>query len=477
MLQRAEDHVATLREQLLEAQHDLVTRRPFSVVIVVSGLEGSGRSDTVNLLSTWLDSRHFHVHALGKPTSEEADRPSMWSVWRRLPPKGEIGVFYRGWGSAEVAFDQRVSEAERTRRLDEIVRFERMLAAEGVLVLNFSFNLSRKQQKKRLRALERDRRTAWRVTKTVWRELERYDESLERKQQVLRLLSAPETPWFSIESDDPDECALGVGRRLLAALTARLAVREPTTPATATPREPQRPPAPLPRLDLTRAISPAEYQKRLATAQERLVLLVLEKAFRKRSLVIVFEGSDAAGKGGAIRRVTRALDARQYTTVAIAAPTDEERAQPYLWRFWRHVPGHGRISIFDRSWYGRVLVERVEGFCRESDWRRAYGEINEFEAELASSGAVIVKLWLAISKDEQLARFREREGTGWKRYKITPEDWRNRERWEDYEAALTEMVDRTSTPRAPWTLVEANDKRHARVKVLETIVARLEEER
>ena len=169
------------------------------------------------------------------------------------------------------------------------------------------------------------------------------------------------------------------------------------------------------------------------------------------------------------------LDPRQYHIVPTAAPTDEERAQPYLWRFWRNIPRHGLVTIFDRSWYGRVLVERVEGFCSEADWRRAYGEINDFEEQLIRNGSVVVKFWLNISKDEQLRRFKEREQTGFKRFKITEEDWRNRNQWEAYERAVCDMVDRTSTEIAPWTLVSANDKYSARIKVLETLCASIRE--
>ena len=189
----------------------------------------------------------------------------------------------------------------------------------------------------------------------------------------------------------------------------------------------------------------------------------------------MFEGNDAAGKGGALRRITSALDARAYHNVPVAAPTEEERAQPYLWRFWRHVPRRGRFIFFDRSWYGRVLVERVEGFCAEADWMRAYTEINDFEAALVRHGIVVVKFWLAISKEEQLKRFKQREKIAFKRFKITEEDWRNRKKWDAYEAAVCDMVDRTSTSLAPWTLVEANNKYYARLKVLKTVTRAVED--
>ena len=230
----------------------------------------------------------------------------------------------------------------------------------------------------------------------------------------------------------------------------------------------------LDNLDLTQSLDKDAYKDMLAVEQARLAMLMRDKRMRRHALVVVFEGNDAAGKGGAIRRVAAALDPRQYRIVPIAAPTEEERAQPYLWRFWRHIPARGKFTVFDRSWYGRVLVERVEGFCQPSDWLRAYGEINDFEEQLSNAGVVLVKFWLAIDQDEQFKRFKEREQIAFKRFKITEEDWRNRDKWDAYCDAVGDMVDRTSTSIAPWTLVEANDKRFARVKVLRTINDALE---
>jgi polyphosphate kinase 2 (PPK2 family) len=227
-------------------------------------------------------------------------------------------------------------------------------------------------------------------------------------------------------------------------------------------------------LDLSKKLSRKSYEAALEKWQGRLNSLTRQPKFQQHAVVAVFEGWDAAGKGGAIRRVTQALDARQYQITPIAAPTDEERVQPYLWRFWRHLPSHGRFAIFDRSWYGRVLVERVEGFCSEYDWMRAYGEINDFEDQLAASGIIVAKFWLHISPEEQLRRFKEREQVGFKRFKITPDDWRNREKWAQYETAVCDMVDRTSTGTAPWTLVEANDKYYSRIKILKELCRRIE---
>jgi polyphosphate kinase 2 (PPK2 family) len=229
----------------------------------------------------------------------------------------------------------------------------------------------------------------------------------------------------------------------------------------------------LDNLDLDQRLDNARFDVKVAEQQSRLNLLQRRARQQGVSTIVVIEGWDAAGKGGAIRRVTGALDARDYQVIPIAAPTDEERAHHYLWRFWRHLSRAGRITIFDRSWYGRVLVERVESLAEESEWMRAYGEITQFEEQLVAHGILLIKFWLHISKDEQLRRFRERGRTSYKQWKITDEDWRNRARWADYTVAVNDMVARTSTRIAPWTLVEANDKNFARVKVLRTFADRL----
>ena len=294
---------------------------------------------------------------------------------------------------------------------------------------------------------------------------------------MLRRTSRDYAPWYVVEGIDENYRSLSVGRIILEGLQAALKRKDRPVP------QPHAAPlvssldhrSLLDSLDLSLKLGKDDYKEQLATEQARLAGLMRDKRFREHALMAVFEGNDAAGKGGAIRRVTGALDPRQYRTVPIAAPTEEERAQPYLWRFWRHVPPRRQFTIFDRSWYGRVLVERVEGFCSEADWLRAYSEINDFEEQLHDHGIVLVKFWLSIDKDEQMARFKEREETSFKRYKITEEDWRNRDKWDLYVDAVGDMVDRTSTELAPWTLVEANDKRYARVKVLRTINEALEQ--
>ena len=469
--------VPALRAELLDAQFDLVELRRFAVLVLVNGIDGAGKGETVNQLNAWMDPRHIQTWAFDEETPEEAAHPHMWRFWRALPPRGKIGVMFNNWYYLPIRrrVERLSKRAEFDERLDEIRRFETMLAEEGVLLIKFWFHLSKDGQKKRLKALEKDPRTRWRVTGRDWHFYNLYERYREAASHALRHTSTGAAPWFLVDGADSRFRELFVGRTLLAALRKRLAAGARDW----TPRQgaaPLPPPMSAPNL-LDRLVRKdmgrKEYDRLLAPLQGRLALLTRAPAFARRSLVLVFEGPDAAGKGGAIRRVAAALDARQYRIVPVGAPTEEERAQPYLWRFWRHLPPRGKVVMFDRSWYGRVLVERVEGFCSEADWMRAYAEINDFEEQLIEAGAVVVKFWLAISKDEQLARFEARRAQPHKRFKITEEDWRNREKWDDYAHAVCDMVDRTSTEIAPWTLVEADDKQYARIKVLTTICERL----
>ncbi len=466
-----------LREALLDAQFDLAQSKAFQVVILIGGVDGAGKGETVNTLNAWMDPRHIRTNAMGEPSDEERERPPMWRFWRALPPKGTIGIFFGSWYTRPVVdrVHGRTKKAELERSVEEIKRFEKMLADEGALILKFWFHLSRKQQKMRLKFLERDPRTRWRVTKTDWQHFKVYDKFRDVSERTLHHTSTEYAPWYVVEGSDERYRTLTVARTILDAVRKRLVPNKTRLEIIE--------PAPLPvtdnldllkALDLNLKLGKNEYKRQLEKYSGRLNLLTRDPRFRNKSAVIVFEGNDAAGKGGAIRRVTGSLDARIYRIVPIAAPTDEERAQPYLWRFWRQLPRLGQIAIFDRSWYGRVLVERVQGFCTPSDWLRAYGEICDFEEELARHNILLAKFWLAISPQEQLRRFNERKATGFKRFKLTKEDWRNRQKWADYTRAACDMVDRTSTEVAPWTLVEANDKYYARIKVMRTICEGIE---
>ena len=466
-----------LRQDLLKAQYELLEKSTFPVIVLVGGVDGAGKGETVNLLNEWMDPRHIQTHAFGEKTEEERERPPMWRFWQALPPKGKIGVMFGSWYTDPIVgrVMRETGKAEFEMDLEEIRHFERMLAAEGALIVKLWFHLSKKAQKKRLRKLESNPLTRWRVTSEDWKRFKHYDDFRAVSETTLRETSTAEAPWHLIEGADPQYRSIVAGTVLLDAMKKRLHGKPVVLPAA--------PPPPesaidgrdlLNTLGFSQKLERERYESKLHKLQGELNLLTRHRRFRDRSLIFVFEGMDAAGKGSTIRRITHALDARHYHVIPIAAPTEEERAQPYLWRFWRHIPRRGNAVIFDRSWYGRVLVERVEGFCPEADWMRGYAEINAYEKQLTESGAIVVKFWLAITQEEQLRRFREREQIAFKQFKITAEDWRNRKQWPKYEQAVCDMIERTSTDISPWNVIPANDKLFARVEVLKRLVKRLE---
>ena len=467
-----------LRTALLAAQYQLLAQGKTPVVILVNGVDGAGKGETVNLLNEWMDPRHIRTEVFGDSNEGDHGRPEMWQFWQALPPKGHIGVFFGSWYTAPILAQVMGHEkkARFAQRLERIRQFERMLVAEGAIVLKWWFHLSKAASRSKLKALEANPRTAWRVTPEDWDHLKHYDDFTKVCEKALRKTSTGEAPWLVIEGSDPAYRALTAGQNLLGALEARLAGH---VPQVAAPVPVAAPPLDgkglLDTFDYSRALKPKAYEERLEALQARFNQLTRDPRMAKRSLVIVFEGMDAAGKGSTIRRITHALDARHYRVIPIAAPTEEERAQPYLWRFWRHIPAHGRTVMFDRSWYGRVLVERVEGYCAQNDWMRAYDEINEFEEQLTQSGAIVIKFWMAITPDEQLRRFEERKATAYKNFKITDDDWRNREKWPLYEQAVHDMIDRTSTDVAPWHVVASNDKLFSRIQTLTHVCDRLQQ--
>jgi polyphosphate:AMP phosphotransferase len=489
-----EKEVAKLRTGLLEAQYSLLQDKTFPVVILVNGVDGAGKGETVNLLNEWLDPRHVRSRAFGDPTESERLRPKMWRFWQALPPKGKIGMLFGSWYTDPIVGRVRgdLNDGGLAAELDRIQTFEQMLVDDGAVLVKLWFHLSKKAQKKRLNDLEKDKLTRWRVGPQDWKNFARYDAFREVSEHVLRETSTGSAPWLVIDGSDANYRALAVGRALLAAIRARLEAAKEVARANrkANGKHDSASASPPSAVSMLRTVDTAgilknlpfderlskeKYETKIAKSQAKLGRLSRSTKMKGRAVVAVFEGMDAAGKGGAIRRVTQAVDARQFMVIPIAAPTDEERAQPYLWRFWRHLPRLGQFAIFDRSWYGRVLVERVERFATENAWSRAYREINEFEEQLSDHGVVVLKFWLAITKDEQMRRFKEREATRHKQFKITAEDWRNRKKWDEYIVAASDMIDRTSTSYAPWTVIEANDKHLARVRVIDMLNARLED--
>ena len=475
----AEDEWDIRLGQLQRAAHEA----NIPIVIVFEGWDAAGKGTLINNLILPLDPRGLKVYSTLEPTEEESLRPFLWRPWIRTPQRGRVAIFDRSWYRQLLTerVEGGLKGAPLHRAIEDIQAFERQLADDGAVLIKLFLHISKDEQAKRFKKLRKKKTTAWRVTKSDLARHRKYDEYLAAANEMLTETDAEHAPWTIIEAHDERFATLKIFN------TAALAIERALGQAGEQPASPSAPPAAekaempdelrssiLEDVDLTQSLEKPEYKDRLDAAQKKLRKLEHRIYMERIGVAIVYEGWDAAGKGGNIRRLTRELDPRGYEVVPIAAPNDIEKAHHYLWRFWTQVPKAGHITIFDRSWYGRVLVERVEGFCSETEWRRAYREINEMERHITNFGHLLLKFWLHISPAEQLARFEARQQTEHKQWKITEEDWRNRERWDDYDAAVEEMLFRTSTPQAPWTIVESNCKRFARVKTIETVCDAIE---
>ena len=471
--------VIELRQQLLEAQRALrATGR--SVIVVMAGPNGGGKAAAVNRLNEWMDPRWITSRAFATPSDEESERPPHWRFWMSLPPRGQIACFLSSWYSQPML--RRVYGGRRKqyeRALDDVRDFEAMLAADGAVILKFWMHLDADAQRLRLRQLEEDPLRSWGVSKADWHNLRSYDRFMDAAETAIERTSSDAAPWHVVDGRDAHRRELSVARTVLAAVTD--AVQDQPAPSSAPRskrvrvRSGRRKNAPtLAGLTMPAPLAKTTYRRELQVQQQRFGLLQRRMGELGGSLVLVFEGVDAAGKGGIIRRLIAPLDAHVRRVIPIAAPTDEELAHHYLWRFWRQMPRSGRVTIFDRSWYGRVLVERVEGFASEEAWQRAYDEIRSFERQLTRHGVLLMKFWVQVSKDEQLRRFEARQAIPYKQWKLTDEDWRNRERWDEYGAAVSEMFARTHAESAPWFVIGGDDKPAARVEVLTTVCDKLE---
>jgi len=459
------------------------------VIIVFEGWDAAGKGTLINDLILPLDPRGFNVHSTLPPSQEEALHPFLWRFWPRTPARGRITLFDRSWYRRVLAdrVDGQVKGRTLQQAFDDITSFERLLADDGNVILKFFLHISKAEQKRRFDKLRKNPATAWRVNAGDLKRHKQYAKYLAATEEMLAKTDADYAPWTVVEAHDHRFATLKIFSTVVDALERRIAALEPKAKPKAAPARPlgrsRCPAAPVPEalqasildnVDTSLAIDRDAYRRQLKRKQNRLRELEHEIYMRRIPVAIAYEGWDAAGKGGNIRRLTQNLDPRGYEVVPVAAPNDIEKAHHYLWRFWTAMPKAGHITLFDRSWYGRVLVERVEGFCSEAEWKRAYREINEMEQHLTNFGTVVLKFWLQISKNEQLRRFKERQRLAYKRWKITEEDWRNREKWDPYKVAVEEMLFRTSTPYAPWTIVEADCKWHARLKVLDTVIDAIE---
>ncbi|HMN45057.1 MAG TPA: hypothetical protein PKE27_10810 [Povalibacter sp.] len=465
-----------LRDALLAAQKRLTDEKSCALAVIVTGVPTAGRSEIVNEFLEWLDPKRIRVHALEKLRQTARGWPAMWRYWNALPARGEMAFFFMGWYEDLTQLALRGPARERrhyTRIAERIRQFESMLLRDRVRILKIHLTVGEKVQKERIHKLRADKLTRWRVTREERWLARHHDKVAKVARGTIAATSRPGAEWHLVDGTDPQSRVFAAGRLLLDTLENGFAARTPSTKVAKHSMHRHG------RIDFSSShpgerLDDDHYDEELERLRGRFALLTRRGRFRKHGAVLAFEGVDAAGKGGAIRRLTSALDARQYNVVPVSAPTPEESSYPYLWRFWRHIPQRGEIAIFDRSWYGRVLVERVRGFASVPDWQRAYDEINEFERQLAEHGLVVHKFWLQVGKEEQLKRFHERDRDPLKRYKVDPEDWKNRRFYDDYQQAAREMIQRTGTDDGPWTIVEADDKKYARLKVLRTVCEAIE---
>jgi polyphosphate:AMP phosphotransferase len=458
--------------ELGQAQRDL---RPHGspIIIVIEGWDAAGKGVVLNRLLETLDPRGFSVYAVNRPSKDERMFPPMRRYWLRIPGRGYIVVFNHSW--YQDVLEERVEDGMSKRALqaayERIRTFERQLDDGGTVFLKLFLHISKKEQAIRFKALRSDPAYAWKVGKDERRRHKLYAEYYRATEELLEETSTAYAPWTVISGTDADSAAVRVKEAMHAAF--RRALARANQPAGERANPPARHAGPLDGIDMNKRVSKKEYDKRLPVLQEKLRRLQHRCYIERRPVAIVYEGWDAAGKGGNIKRLTWRLDPRGYDVEPTSAPHGEEKEHHYLWRFWRTVPKAGHIQIYDRSWYGRVLVERVEGFANREEWERAYREINEFEAQLVESGIVLIKFWIHITKEEQLDRFKQRDSEPHKKWKLTAEDWRNREKWDDYQGPVVEMLERTSTTRAPWTIIEGNNKQYARLRTLDVVIERL----
>ena len=448
------------------------------VMIVFDGLDAAGKGLQINRMIQALDPRGYEVYAAREATEDEVMRPFLWRYWTKTPEAGKIAIYDRSWYHRVTVerFEDEPDERELAEAFKDINSFERQLTDGGAVIIKFFLLISKKEQKKRFKKLKDSRETRWRVSAGDEARNEHYGRYLAYNEEMLEKTDTDFAPWTIVEAEDKDYAALKIlietVRQFKEALEAKRAAAGKKT-AEITELAPLKNGV-LSGVDLAKTMDRETYKKEMDRLKKRLEFLHSEIYRLRIPVVLCFEGWDAAGKGGAIRRLTSHLDPRGYKVVPTASPNDLEKAHHYLWRFWNQMPKAGHIAIFDRTWYGRVMVERIEGFCTGEEWRRAYGEINEMEAHMANFGAVILKFWIHIDKEEQLKRFNERQENPEKQWKITDEDWRNREKWDAYETAVDEMLVRTSTTYAPWIVVEGNSKYYARVKILSAVADALE---
>ncbi|MDO4460767.1 MAG: polyphosphate:AMP phosphotransferase [Clostridia bacterium] len=447
------------------------------VMVMFEGWGASGKGSIIGKVIQNIDPRFFDVATMdAEPSEEEKRKPFLWRYFKEIPKAGKFKLMDTCWMEevTDGILEGNLDEETYRKRINSINTAERSLTDNGYLVMKFFLHISKKEQKKRLEKLEENESTAWRVNPDDKWENKHYDKCLDVYEKYIEDTNRPSAPWYIIDAKDRKFAELSVLQLLNLGIDTALKNNSLAVPILQN-SFPMRKTIKLGDISLDdKKISDEEYKVKLKVLQTRLRELHNEIYNAKIPVIIAYEGWDAAGKGGNIKRITQALDPRGYIVHPIASPEPAEKARHYLWRFWNRLPKTGHIAIFDRTWYGRVMVERLEGFCSENDWQRAYNEMNEFEKELTDWGAVVIKFWVQIDNKTQLERFTDRQNTPEKQWKITDEDWRNREKWDLYEQAINEMIAKTNTTFAPWYVLESVDKKYARIKALEIVIEELE---
>ena len=472
--------IEMLRTRLGDLQRE-AKKLNLPVMIVFEGFDAAGKGVQIGELLQALDPRGFEVHAVKNETEDEKMHPFLWRFWKKMPPKGKIAIYDSSWYRKVLIdrFEKRTSEKDLEKYYRSICSFEKQLTDDGMLLIKVFLAIDKKEQKRRFDKLLESKDTAWRVTEGDLKRQCKFKKYQAMNEDMLARTDTSYAPWNIVEATDRRYAAVKIYQIVIHALEEKIMetkkAQEDVKRESGIYDEPEDiMESVLAKADLTKSYTKDEYKEKLSELQKKLEHLQGELYRRRIPVVIGFEGWDAGGKGGAIKRLTERMDPRGYVVHPTASPNDIERAHHYLWRFWTDMPKDGHITIFDRTWYGRVMVERIEGFCSRNEWKRAYQEINDMERDLADSGAIVLKFWMQIDKDEQEKRFRARQENPEKQWKITDEDWRNRSKWDDYEKAVNEMLIRTSTAYAPWIVVEANNKYYARIKVLQTVVNAIE---
>ena len=465
-------HAARSKLSVLQMQ---IKEHGLPVLVLFEGWGTAGKGSVLGKVIKNIDPRFFKVATMDEPTEEEGRKPFLYRYFVKIPAKGKFEFLDSGWMDEVVkdVLHDKIGEKEYKKKIESVKRFERQLTDNGYLVMKFFFQISRKEQKKRIEVLKENKDTRWRVSGDEDWQNKHYDKCMHLFDRYLNDTNSPADPWYIVDAKNRKWAELQVLETLVSGIETALKNSNLAVPLLQNVFALEKIPK-LSEISLDKELSEEEYKKELKNLQSKLSELHNRLYRRKIPVVIAYEGWDAAGKGGNIKRITEALDPRGFEVHPIASPLPNEKARHYLWRFWNRLSKTGHIAIFDRTWYGRVMVERLEGFCSENEWQRAYNEINEFEKELSDWGAVIIKFWVQIDKDTQLARFEERQNTPEKQWKITDEDWRNREKWDLYETAVNEMLKKTNTTYAPWHVLESNDKKYARIKALKIVIDAIE---